>query len=220
MCSGFSVGEGASALGSKMCFKWITRFLAVPRPEPGAVAKVQKVRSVPEHIPFSVMFGSVELVCLHEAGHAEVALAEGARVVEMELYRADPRNYGRTRVDRTELQRPHIALGGFAAEYHLYRAGRLIRQDGMPPTEKEFIDYAFDNAVEDKINFYGSNLAEVDGTWPLELDQRFMSLAIRRAETGMRFELIESIANALLASGKLDEAALNTIVSLHNSRIP
>lgn len=202
---------------ARMCFKLITRFFTVRGPGPSAVADVQEVTSVPEHIPFNVMFGSAELVCLHEAGHAEVALAEGARVVEMELCRAEPRNYGRTRVNRTELQRPHIALGGFAVEYRLYRAGRLVKKDGKPPTEKEFIDYAIDNAIEDKINFYGSNRADRDGTWQPELDRRFMSFAIERAKTQMRFELVESIANALLASGKLDEAAINTIVELHKS---
>jgi hypothetical protein len=197
----------------------MTRFLAAKSPDPNTVAEMQEApaETATERIQSRVMFGSVELVCLHEAGHAEVALAVGARVTEMELYRAEPRNYGRTRVDRTELQRPHIALGGFAAEFRLYKAGRLIKQDGKPPTEKEFIDYAFDNAIEDKINFYDGNLADPDGSWPLKLDQKFMAYAIGRAENQMRFELVERIASALLASGRLDEVAINAVVSVQNS---
>jgi hypothetical protein len=105
-----------------------------------------------------IELASPELVCFHEAGHAFIALAVGAEVVEMELYRATPRSYGRTNVNRTDEQRELIVLGGFAAEYLLFRAGRLRKPDGSLPSEKEFIDEVFDNALADpkvKINSIG-----------------------------------------------------------------
>ncbi len=162
-------------------------------------------------MPPTIVFNSAELACLHEAGHAETALNVGARVVEMELYRQEPRSYGRTRVNRTEDQRCHIALGGFAVEYLLFRAGRLVKQDGQPPTEKEFIDYAINNAVEDRINFFGHDCDEADGIWPPALDKKFIQFAIGRAENKMCLALVERIADALLAAEKLDEAAVQQI---------
>ena len=156
----------------------------------------------------TVVFNSPELACLHEAGHAETALKVGARVVEMELYRELPRSYGRTRVEGDTGQRRHIALGGFAVEYLLFRAGRLVNQDGRPPTEKEFIDFAIDNAGDDRISYFGRDWAGPNGRWPRELDHEFMNYAIGRAKNSMRFNLVERIADALLATGRLDEDAI------------
>src|SRR4051794_36699855 len=123
---------------------------------------------------YPVVFNSPELACLHEAGHAETALGVGARVVEMELYRETPRSFGRTRVERNDSQRRHIALGGFAVEYLLFRAARLVKQDGQPPTEKEFIDFAIDNAGDDRVSYFGRDCAGPHGHWPAELDREFM----------------------------------------------
>lgn len=163
--------------------------------------------------PSKVVFDSQELACLHEAGHAEAALSAGAQVVEMELYRESPRSWGRTRTHRTEEQRQPIALGGFAVEYRLFRAGRLVKQSGEAPTEAEFISYSMDNAIDDRVAFFGKDSAGPDGLWPSDLDRKFMSYAIGYAERSMRFELVERIAHALLAAGKLDEASISSIIA-------
>jgi len=76
---------------------------------------------------------------------------------------------------RTDEQRPHIALGGFAAEYLLFKADRLQKQDGQPPSEKEFIDFAIGNASEDRINFFGADHSGPDGFWPEDVDRKFMN---------------------------------------------
>src|SRR4051812_16781244 len=108
-----------------------------------------------------IMFNSAELAAFHEAGHVETALQEGVTIVGVELYRERPRSYGRTRTHKpdTHLQRMHVALGGFAAEFVLYRASRLVKEDGQPPTEKEFLDHVFNNAVEDRISYFGQDLS-------------------------------------------------------------
>lgn len=154
-----------------------------------------------------IVFNSPELACFHEAGHAETALGVGARIVEIKLCRQQPRSYGRTRVDRNEDQRRHIALGGFAAEYLLFKAERLVKPDGVPPTEKEFIDLAMDNAIEDRISFFGQDYPGSDA-WPRELDDKFISFAIGRAENEMRFELVERISSttpAMSSSKRMSE---------------
>lgn len=162
-------------------------------------------------IPHTIVFNSPELACLHEAGHAETALSVGARVVEVELYREIPRSYGRTRVERDNTQRRHIALGGFAVEYLLFRANRLVKQDGRPPTEKEFVDSAIDNASEDRVGYFGQDLVGTNGRWPKKLDEEFVKYSIDRAENSMNFGLVERIAVALLAAGKLDEDSIRRI---------
>src|SRR5204863_5740910 len=48
-------------------------------------------------MPPKIAFDTAELACFHEAGHAAAAIACGARVTEMVLYREQPRSYGRTR---------------------------------------------------------------------------------------------------------------------------
>ncbi|WP_157505442.1 hypothetical protein [Geminicoccus roseus] len=158
-------------------------------------------------MPPIISFDSPELACYHEAGHAAVALKVGATVVEMKLYSAEPRSYGRTQVCRNDCQRRHIALGGFAAEYLLYKTGRLVKQDGCRPKEKEFIDYAIDNSNQDRISYFGEDLAQSDGQWPSDLDTEFMKYAIGWADK-ISLDVVEKIANALLASGELNTEAL------------
>jgi hypothetical protein len=161
----------------------------------------------------TVVFDSPELACFHEAGHAETAIQVGARVIEIELCREVPRSYGRCRIDRDDLQRKHIALGGFAVEYLLFKAGRLVKQDGQPPTEKEFINYAIGNASEDRVSYFGTDLTSPSGVWPHENDSEFMNYAIGRAKNRMRFDLVERIAAALLDAGMLDENAILAIAN-------
>ena len=165
----------------------------------GMWGRIWKANDMPEKI----IYDSAELACFHEAGHAVAALDAGARVVEMELYRDPVRSHGRTRCDRTEAQKPHIALGGFAVEYRLYQEGRLLKKDGNAPSQKEFMDTSIDNASDDRKSYFGGDFSK-DGLWPAEMDKEFMSYAIGFADR-MDFERVERIATALLEAGKLTE---------------
>jgi hypothetical protein len=155
-----------------------------------------------------IVFGSPEYACLHEAGHAEAALRQGARAIEMHLYRDPERCWGRTRVERREDQASEIAVGGFGVEYRLFRQGRLLQQDGTAPTEVEFIDRAYKNAAEDFPAFWRSTQIPGAGLTDRDRDWIFMNEAIRLATHVMRLDRVERIAAALLAADFLDEAAI------------
>lgn len=157
----------------------------------------------------NIIVNSPEYACFHEAGHAETALRVGARVSEMELYIEQPRSYGRTRVekkqDRYIEQSRRIALGGFAAEYILYRAGRIVNEDGTSMSESQFIQYAYGNAAQDFAAFWATfNLPHLNKTQK-ELDEQFMSFAIGMAQQDMNAVTVERIADALLGAQKLTE---------------
>ena len=156
-----------------------------------------------------IMFNSPENACFHEAGHAVTALSVGARVVEMVLYRKPQRSYGRTRVCRGKDQAGHIALGGFAAEYLLYAAGRLVKEDGALPTQKEFIDHAYTNAAEDYeafwTNYAGSSDPTKLGMTEYDMDKQFINCALGRAKDGMSLVVVERLAEALLAANTLSQ---------------
>lgn len=177
-------------------------------------------QSLKNEMSSKIVFDSPELTCFHEAGHAEAALSCGVQITEIVLYREQPRSYARSRISRTELQRKPIALGGFAVEYKLYKAGRLLKQDGTPPSEKEFIDYAIGNARDDRISYFDGDHEKADGNWPAELDREFMAYAIRYADNRMRFGLVEQIAAELLASERLDNASIQKIVESHSLTLP
>lgn len=161
-------------------------------------------------------FNSPEYAAFHEAGHALVALDVGARVVEMELYQVAPRAYGRTQVQRTAQQGAHIALGGFAAEFLLFSAGRALKEDGVPPSESEFVDFAFRNAREDYETFWtcykGSLDPNIVGLPQKEMDRKFMSFAIGRAKSSLSLRSIEALAEELLSKGKLTEDEISIAI--------
>ncbi|HCF9476685.1 hypothetical protein [Pseudomonas aeruginosa] len=156
-----------------------------------------------------IVIDSPEYACFHEAGHAEVALRVGARVLEMELYREQSRSWGRTQVEKKQdchiEQSRRIALGGFAAEYMLYRSGRILNEDGSSPTESQFTQHAYRNAALDLVAFWGTDNPELLNMAQEEMDSKFMSFAIGMAEQCMKIDTVERIANALFASRKLTE---------------
>lgn len=148
-----------------------------------------------------VSYGSLELVCFHEGGHAATAIQVGAQIENIEIYKDAGRYFGRVRATRTDDQSRHILLGGFSAEYILFTSGLLLNADGSSPTEKQFIDQSMDNAIIDRINFFKINYGlDVDASnVPVHLDERFMSYAIGRAKDKMPFDAVERIANSLIA---------------------
>lgn len=165
-----------------------------------------------------IILNSPEYACFHEAGHAEVALRVGARVLEMELFREQPRSYGRTQIKKTEdrhiEQRRLIALGGFAAEFLLYSAGRLVNEDGTSPTESEFIQYAYRNVALDFVAFWGTDNPTLLNKSQKEMDFEFMNYAVGQAKHYMKADAVERIADALLATEKLTEAEVTAAATL------
>lgn len=109
------------------------------------------------------------------------------------------------RVHNDSNQRRHIALGGFAAELILYNAGGLLKEDGTVPTQKEFIDYAYRNAADDFVSFWGTGEPSAVGKNQTQMDCEFINFATGRAKNEMRTHGVERIADALLAANKLTE---------------
>jgi hypothetical protein len=90
-----------------------------------------------------IVFDSAELACIHEAGHAEVALRLGAMLLRwssIEISRGPM--VGRGLSGRTP-----------SAGTSLWAVSR--------PSEKEFIDYAISNALNDRIAFFGGDVSEI-----------------------------------------------------------
>lgn len=163
-----------------------------------------------------IIINSPIYTCFHEAGHAELALRMGARVLKIELKTDNTRNYGYTKVQKSKedsiRQSRLIALGGFAAEYFLYQSNCLIKEDGKSLTEKEFIDYAYANAEVDLHSFWGTDNPSLIGKTHLEMEQIFMNFAIDQAKNHMNMDMVERIAEELLSRGILSEDDVNAVI--------
>ncbi|GAB3038570.1 hypothetical protein GCM10027285_23250 [Oleiagrimonas citrea] len=147
---------------------------------------------------------SPELACFHEGGHADLALGLGVQVIESELHRGTPRSGGRMRAFGTPEDRNRVGLGGYAAEFYLHKMGRLVKPGGGRLTDKEFMDSAMNNAADDKVSYFGCDFVQQSGLWPGGLDREFMSHGATISNSFMRFQVVESIADALLIKDRLN----------------
>lgn len=155
-------------------------------------------------------------VCLHEAGHAVATYAVGGSVELVEILTEHAKARGRARANRPANQAQTIAAAGFAVEYLLFQANRLVAEDGTPLLEKAFIDASMNNATEDKISFFGSDQMQPDGMWPAEHDRAYMDFAIRHVAPLLRpkFAEIEKLALALESQGKVEQKQIEHILGL------
>ena len=154
-------------------------------------------------------------VCLHESGHIFATYLDGGHVEFAELIE-DPMSKARAKV-RAQFDlsaRQLIACGGFAVEYLLYQSGRIADSNGLPITERSFIDASIDNARRDKLSFFDGDFAETDGCWPKEMDTEFMNYAIDKLVPRMRqhFQKIEALASALEEKSKLGRDEIEAII--------
>lgn len=160
-------------------------------------------------------------VCLHEAGHTAAALTIGVAPAVVELT-DDPSLPGpaRNRIPiALQAQREPIACGAFAAEYRLFREGRLVDGQGVAVSEPDFIQIALgSNAHEDKIRFFGANHEQSDHRWPKSYDEAFMRRGIALAQQ-LSMPLVTEIAEALLKERRLDCPKIIAIATKHLPRI-
>lgn len=152
---------------------------------------------------------STAYICLHEAGHAAATYLVGGTVEFIELMPE-----ARTNANRPPAGVRTIACAGFAMEFILYRDKRLVQADGLPITEKSFIDAAMNSTMLDKSSYFGSNLMQSDGTWPEHMDREFMNFAIRHVVPLMDELLpkIVELALALEAGGRLERSEIERIL--------
>ena len=166
----------------------------------------------PNSMPDKITYGSYELVCFHEAGHAETAIQLGSRVEKITIFdNADGPN-GKCTIESFEAHRRHICLGGFAAEISLFQAQRLLNLDGSPVDEHQFVQASMRNATEDRRRFialqFGIDLSP-DDEIPGDLDRKFMAFAQGRAENDMSLAAVERIAAAFKGRRELSGAEVH-----------
>jgi hypothetical protein len=154
------------------------------------------------------------LRCFHEAGHAAATYQVGGHVVLIDTNTGIPHLPAKTTAQRPEEGKHVIAAAGFAIEYLLFKQQRLVDGSGAPLSEKAFINQAFDNAIEDKIAFFGEDCALPDGTWPEEIDRYFMNFAIQKVAPTLErlFPAIEKLANALGISRRVNREKIEEIL--------
>lgn len=84
-----------------------------------------------------------------------------------------------------------------------------MNQDGVYPSEAEFVDYAFRNVSKDYEIFWtchaGSTDSSIVGLSQTEMDHQFMSCAIDKAKNQLSMTRVVSLSEELLKSNKLTE---------------
>lgn len=155
-------------------------------------------------------------VCLHEAGHAAATYAVGGTVEFIEILTDHAKARGRARANRPPHDAQTIAAAGFAVEYLLFQADRLLAEDHTPLSEKSFIGESMKNSSEDKILFFGSNEMLADNTWPEELDWIYMNYAIGRVVPMLSpmLKQIEKLAAALEMQGKVEQEQIEHLLGV------
>lgn len=132
-------------------------------------------------LPKKVSMGDDLYIALHEVGHVLFAYLCGRHANIIVFTPGSLRNEARANLSITATTRSRIALGGFAIEYLLFKAGNIIDDTGADITESAFVQQAMKNASDDKQKFFNRNFVDADGTWPADMDTLFMDEAIKLA---------------------------------------
>jgi hypothetical protein len=157
---------------------------------------------------------SLELTCLHEAGHVLMLLKENV-IPELVEVHSEPEIYGRTRAAKVGgAARRGVSSAGLAVEFALFDAGRLVDAEGKPVTEGSFLQAAVgEHAFEDKIMFFGQNRG-ADGFWPKKDDEAFIGFA-QTVKAFLNMHFIEDFATELMEKGRLDADSIQMIAERH-----
>ena len=145
-------------------------------------------------------------VCLHEAGHAVAALVCGADLKFVEFI-DNPLSEGVARnsvITSNQAERKFVACAGYAVEYNLFLAQRLVDAAGVALLERAFIQKAIgNNAAFDKRQFFDEDREQSDGDWPKNDDLEFMETGQKMA-LKIPMDIVFSVATALLNERHLD----------------
>lgn len=158
----------------------------------------------------SIKINSKEYVSWHEAGHAVVCLLLNGNVEFIQLLNAEStKPEGQTRCELMPAIRKHIACGGFAIEYYLYKSGKL------EVSEKEFVNNALIKASDDKERFFNGNYEQVDGCWPRHMDIEFRDFAIKKVFPILYVNIlvVQKIATTLCEKNYIEGAQIREIMS-------
>lgn len=167
-------------------------------------------------LPQRISILSPELVCFHEAGHVVTAATIGARVARVALL-AGPPPHGVSSIERTPPQAPYIACGGFAAEYFLTQAKRLVDRSGRLADAGLFLSEAQQNAQED-IQIFVKGMMAMNAFVEDPIDD-FVGTALGKVYFNIDFALVEKVASALLEKRVLDQAQLSSLLGSRRPRL-
>ena len=167
-------------------------------------------------LPLRISILSPELVCFHEAGHVVTAATIGARVARVSLLDGPP-PHGVSSIERTPPQAPFIACGGFAAEYFLTQAKRLVDRSGKVADAGLFLSEAQHNAQEDIRNFV-RGMTAMNAFFGDPMDD-FVGMALGKVYHNIDFALVEEVASALLEKRILDEEQLIALLGSRRSQL-
>ena len=152
-----------------------------------------------------VAIGSRDWVAYHEAGHVAAAIASGSRFFSsisiLQLPGELP--FGRTSVQGNK----QVALGGFAVELALKKAGRLVDKSGAALSDADFKHESTQTTREDRVSF-ANHLGQ-----PLSvaLDALFDTEA-RQLANRLDFDLVERLARSLIVAGELNAHDLRRLI--------
>ena len=153
-------------------------------------------------------------IALHEVGHVLFAYLLG-RHTNIIVFTPDSyRSEARANLSITVTTRSRIALGGFAIEYLLFKAGNIVDSSGAVITESAFIQQAMKNASSDKQQFFKGDFMESDGTWPAEMDTLFMTEAIKFADRvhPNMWPKVVALAETLVSEQQVDRDGIELIL--------
>ena len=105
-----------------------------------------------------------------------------------------------------------VACGGFAAEYLLFKKGYIKM------SERKFLNTVFNNAVRDRISFFGGDFCQDDGFWPRKKDEEFKDFAIKQVAPLLitEFPVMETVVSELVLKRKLNSKNIQKIIKKHN----
>lgn len=153
-------------------------------------------------------------IALHEVGHVLFAYLCGRHANVIVFTPDSLRSEARANLNITAATRSRIALGGFAIEYLLFKAGNIIDDTGAGITQSAFVQQAMKNASGDKQKFFNGDFVEADGTWPAEMDTLFMDEAIKLAHRlhPNLWPRIVTLAETLVSQRQVDQDDIESIL--------
>lgn len=157
---------------------------------------------------------SIELVCMHEAGHVYELIFNNILPEFVEMYNDDEPS-GKVRADKTVGKiRKDVAVAGLSVEICLFRENRLIDDStGLLVSERDFTQEALaQNASTDKVTFFGEDRIKPNGCWTKEDDQLFLEKA---NSLKIDMDFVEDLATELLNKKRLNKEEIELIANRH-----
>ncbi len=145
-------------------------------------------------------------LCLRQAGRALAIYTVGGDVSLIELLKNDVTGAAAHMAFHVNLADTRlIATAAYCVEHILFHSHQLVDGHGQALAEAPFVATAMHNAQQDKVVFFGSDHCQPDGMWPREMDEEFISFALRKMAPQLQanFRKIEHLAASIDAQERV-----------------